>query len=78
VVTASGFYARVRCPRWGSASDTGRTVLAKGVVRAIARDALSQSYQLQYRCQLDNLASTALAGSAGFARFAEWDVVASP
>jgi RimJ/RimL family protein N-acetyltransferase len=49
--------------------------LAKRVVRAIAGDALSQGYQPQYRCQLDNLASIALAGSAGFARFGEWDVV---
>lgn len=51
--------------------------LARRVVRAIAGDALRQGYEPQYRCQLDNLASIALAGSAGFARFGEWDVVAA-
>ncbi|SFS18002.1 Acetyltransferase (GNAT) family protein [Microbacterium sp. cf046] len=50
--------------------------LAKRVVRAIAADALGQGFEPQYRCQLDNLASIALAGSAGFARFGEWDVIA--
>lgn len=49
--------------------------LAKRVVSAIARDVLSRGREPQYRCQLDNVPSTALARSAGFARFGEWDVV---
>lgn len=49
--------------------------LAKRVVKAIAKDVLSRGREPQYRCQLENVPSTALATSAGFARFGEWDVV---
>lgn len=51
--------------------------LGTQVVQAIAGDALRQGYQPQYRCQLDNHASTALAVSAGFVLFGQWDVVAA-
>ncbi len=49
--------------------------IGKRIVRAIAADAVSRGYEPQYRCQLDNLASVALAESAGFCRFGFWDVV---
>ncbi|MFF7250074.1 GNAT family N-acetyltransferase [Embleya sp. NPDC008237] len=48
---------------------------ARRLVRAISRRALARGYQPQYRCQLDNHASVALAGSAGLTRFGTWDVV---
>ncbi|GCD93064.1 GNAT family N-acetyltransferase [Embleya hyalina] len=48
---------------------------ARRVVRAISRHALARGHQPQYRCQLDNHASLALAGSAGLTRFGTWDVV---
>ena len=44
-------------------------------VRAISARAIELGYEPQYRCQLDNAPSVALAESAGFARFAEWDVL---
>lgn len=47
------------------------------VVRAIGAAALERHHEPQYRCQLDNRASVALAGAAGLVRFATWDVVAS-
>ena len=49
--------------------------LAKATVRAISARALSQGYEPQYRCQLDNAPSIALAHSAGFVRFGSWDVI---
>nr|WP_246414180.1 GNAT family N-acetyltransferase [Microbacterium thalassium] len=49
--------------------------IGRRIVRAIAADAVSRGYEPQYRCQLDNLASVALAESAGFRRFGFWDVV---
>ena len=49
--------------------------LAKATVRAISARALRQGYEPQYRCQLDNAPSVALAQSAGFVRFASWDVI---
>lgn len=49
---------------------------ARHVVRAICRYAYHQRHQPQYRCQLDNDASVALARSAGLTRFGQWDVVA--
>jgi len=49
--------------------------LARSTVRAISALALERGYEPQYRCQLDNAASVALAESAGFARFATWDVI---
>ena len=48
---------------------------AKATVRALSAAALAQGYEPQYRCQLDNAPSVALAGSAGFARFGTWDVI---
>lgn len=48
---------------------------ARRAVRAISSMALRLGYEPQYRCQLDNVASAALAESAGFVRFGEWDVV---
>jgi predicted GNAT family acetyltransferase len=49
--------------------------LAKATVRAISVRALSQGYEPQYRCQLGNAPSIALAESAGFVRFGTWDVI---
>lgn len=48
---------------------------AKATVRALSAAALNRGYEPQYRCQLDNVASAALAHSAGFERFATWDVI---
>ncbi|MBE0009386.1 MULTISPECIES: GNAT family N-acetyltransferase [unclassified Arthrobacter] len=48
---------------------------ARRVVRAISSMALQLGYEPQYRCQLSNVASAALAESAGFVRFGQWDVV---
>jgi hypothetical protein len=44
-------------------------------VRALSAAALQRGYEPQYRCQMDNVASAALAGSAGFERFGRWDVI---
>lgn len=52
--------------------------LARQTVRAMSAHALSLGYEPQYRCQLDNGASIALARSAGLACFGTWDVVAEP
>lgn len=49
--------------------------LARQVVRAICRHAYQQGYQPQYRCQLDNHASRALAAAAGLSVFGKWEVV---
>lgn len=54
------------------ASDRGRGH-ARKVVRAISRAALERGYQPQYRCQLDNHASVALAGAAGLTLFGQWE-----
>ncbi|HEV7320855.1 MAG TPA: GNAT family N-acetyltransferase [Ensifer sp.] len=48
---------------------------ARSVVRAISRHALGQGFEPQYRCQLDNAASTALAKAAGLTLFGEWQPV---
>ncbi|WP_138760496.1 GNAT family N-acetyltransferase [Modestobacter altitudinis] len=48
---------------------------AKATVRALSGAALVQGYEPQYRCQLDNAPSIALARSAGFERFGTWDVI---
>jgi RimJ/RimL family protein N-acetyltransferase len=50
---------------------------ARGVIRAISRYACEQGYQPQYRCQTDNLASTALAKAAGLDLFGRWQVIDS-
>lgn len=48
---------------------------ARNVVRAISRHALGKGYEPQYRCQLDNHASAALAKAAGLTLFGEWQPV---
>lgn len=45
------------------------------VVRAISRFAYANGYQPQYRSQLDNVASAALARVAGLTRFGTWETV---
>lgn len=70
---------------WGSAriADTGVLTLpphrgrghAARVVRAIGRHACEQGYEPQYRCQIDNQASAALARAAGLTLFGTWEVV---
>ncbi|QDW61579.1 GNAT family N-acetyltransferase [Oerskovia sp. KBS0722] len=70
---------------WGGSrlADTGVLTLpdarekghARQVVRAISRYALSQGYEPQYRCQVDNAASRALAARAGFTQLGTWEVV---
>ncbi len=47
---------------------------ARRVVRAISRHAFGQGYEPQYRCQMDNAASVALARSAGLELFGMWEV----
>jgi predicted GNAT family acetyltransferase len=49
--------------------------LARATVRAICAEALRRGYEPQYRCQLDNTPSVALAQSAGFARLGTCDVI---
>ena len=49
--------------------------LARATVRAIAAHALELGFEPQYRCQLDNAASIALAASAGLEHFGTWDVI---
>lgn len=48
---------------------------ARNVVRTIARRMYSRGYEPQYRCQLDNEASKALADKAGLSLFGTWEVV---
>ena len=50
---------------------------AKALVRSMSRHALSLDHQPQYRCQLDNSASTILAQAAGLSLFGTWEVVSS-
>jgi RimJ/RimL family protein N-acetyltransferase len=50
---------------------------AKALVRSISRHALSLGHQPQYRCQLDNSASNALAQASGLSLFGTWEVVSS-
>ena len=51
--------------------------LARRTVRAISARALADGYEPQYRCQLDNESSAALALAAGFTRFGTWHVIDS-
>ncbi|WP_232276045.1 GNAT family N-acetyltransferase [Paenibacillus sp. 481] len=70
---------------WGNAqiADLGVLTLAtcrgKGharkVVRSICKYACDQGYEPQYRCQLDNQASTSLARAAGLTLFGKWEVI---
>jgi len=48
---------------------------ARATVRAMSARALELGYEPQYRCQLDNAASIALARKAGFALFGDWQVI---
>ncbi|KUM05071.1 GNAT family N-acetyltransferase [Chromobacterium subtsugae] len=48
---------------------------ARAVVRAISRHACEQGHEPQYRCQLDNQASVALAKAAGLRLFGKWEVI---
>ncbi|MGE7945630.1 GNAT family N-acetyltransferase [Lysinibacillus sp. NPDC093688] len=48
---------------------------ARKVVRSICKYAFEQGYEPQYRCQLDNEASTYLAKAAGLTLFGKWDVI---
>lgn len=59
------------------AADRGRGH-ARAVVRALARHVLARGGEPQYRCQLDNAASVALAAAAGLSRYGQWDVVPAP
>lgn len=49
---------------------------ARAVVLAISDFSHREGYEPQYRCQIDNVASVALANSCGFALFGKW-IVAS-
>lgn len=49
--------------------------LAKKIVRAISAEALRRGYEPQYRCQLENSASVAVAMGAGFEHFGRWEVL---
>ena len=49
--------------------------LGRATVRAMSAEALRSGYEPQYRCQLDNIASVALARAAGFTRFGEREVI---
>lgn len=48
---------------------------ARAVVRALARAAITAGYEPQYRCQLDNAGSIALAASAGLTSYGTWQTV---
>ncbi|BBB39815.1 GNAT family N-acetyltransferase [Mycobacteroides abscessus] len=50
---------------------------ARGLVRAAFRYACTQGYEPQYRCQVTNTASSALAPVAGLTLFGTLDVIAS-
>ncbi|SKT84920.1 Putative acetyltransferase [Mycobacteroides abscessus subsp. massiliense] len=50
---------------------------ARGLVRAAFRYACTRGYEPQYRCQLDNAASSALAPVAGLTLFGTLDVITS-
>jgi GNAT superfamily N-acetyltransferase len=46
---------------------------ARKVVHAIYRHAIANGYEPQYRCQLDNNASVALAMTSGLTLFGQWE-----
>lgn len=48
---------------------------ARKVVRSISKYAYNKGYEPQYRCQLDNQASTSLAKAAGLTLFGKWEVI---
>jgi len=47
---------------------------ARATIRAMSAYAIELGYEPQYRCQLDNLPSVALARAAGFTLFGDWEV----
>lgn len=49
--------------------------LARETVLAMSAEALRRGYEPQYRCQLDNAPSVALALASGFRRFGDWAVI---
>lgn len=51
---------------------------ARAVVRTIAGHAVRHGHEPQYRCQLDNAASVALAAAAGWSSYGQWDFVPAP
>ncbi|WP_442679592.1 GNAT family N-acetyltransferase [Sphingomonas sp. ASY06-1R] len=52
--------------------------IARAVVQAINMFSRQQGYEPQYRCQLDNQASVALAKSSGLTLFGQWTVASDP
>ncbi len=50
---------------------------ARRLVRAVFRYACAQGYEPQYRCQVTNTASSALAPAAGLTLFGTFDVIAN-
>lgn len=48
---------------------------AKRLIRSISQAAIHLGYEPQYRCQLDNASSLALAQSAGLSPLLQWNVV---
>ncbi|MFD7521995.1 GNAT family N-acetyltransferase [Paenibacillus chitinolyticus] len=48
---------------------------ARKVVLSICKYAYDQGFEPQYRCQLDNHASTSLAKAVGLTLFGKWDVI---
>lgn len=48
---------------------------ARELVRSISQHAIGQGYEPQYRCQIDNEASLAVARAAGLTLFGSWEVV---
>ncbi len=63
-------------PTWASSRfpSTGVAV-SPGDGAGDGAEALEQGYEPQYRCQLDNAPSVALALASGFRRFGEWTVI---
>ncbi|MDL9980609.1 GNAT family N-acetyltransferase [Microbacterium sp. ASV49] len=55
-------------------SHRGRGI-ARRVVRALAGEIIARGYEPQYRCQVDNAASIALARRAGFEVYGTWEPV---
>ena len=47
---------------------------ARELVRSISKYAIGQGYEPQYRCQIDNEASLAVARAAGLTLFGRWEV----
>jgi len=77
----------IRAYPWGNAriADIGVLTLpahrgrghGRAVVRALSKHAAQSGYEPQYRCQLDNHASLAVAKAAGLTHFGTWQVVST-